>query len=63
MDRTYDAQRTKRALIRFADNAGPDQGLRCPLTESIDTVVHIDEQMRIIKMDRTIILYLLNTDS
>ena len=32
--------------MQFADNAGPDQpvhkGLRCPLTDSIDTVVYID---------------------
>ena len=34
----------------FADNAGPDQpahtdlGLRCPLTESMATVVYVDEQ-------------------
>ena len=33
--------------MQFADNAGPDQadlGLRCPLTESTDTVVYVDEQ-------------------
>ena len=33
--------------MQFADNAGPDQGLRYPLTESI--VVYVDEQ----KMPRT----------
>ena len=46
----------------FADNAGPDQpahlltqadlGLRCPLTESMDTVVYVDEQ-RMIRSDCT----------
>ena len=35
--------------MQFADNSGPDLrcadlGLRCPLTESIDTVVYVDEQ-------------------
>ena len=43
----YDAKRTKKELMQFADNAGPDQGLRYPLTESI--VVYVDEQ----KMPRT----------
>ena len=48
-----DAQRTKRDPMQLADNAGPDQpadpdqpahnqGLRCPLTESI--VAAVDEQ-------------------
>ena len=30
--------------MQFADSAGPDQGLRCPLTELMDTVVYVDEQ-------------------
>ena len=38
----YDAQHTKRALMQFTDNAGPDLG--CSLTESMDTVVFVDEQ-------------------
>ena len=49
--KTYDALHKKRALIQFVDNAGPDQpahqadlGLHCPLTESMDTVVYVDEQ-------------------
>ena len=49
---TYNAQRTKRALMQFEDNAGPDQGLRRPLTESVDTVVHVDEQ-RLLRSDCT----------
>ena len=28
----------------FADNAGPDLGMRCPVTESMDTVVYVDKQ-------------------
>ena len=31
-------------LKRFADNAGPDQGIRCHLTESIDIVIYVDGQ-------------------
>ena len=34
--------------MQLADNAGPDaqadRGLHCPLTESMDTVVYVDEQ-------------------
>ena len=30
--------------MHFADNAGPDQGLRYPLTETLDIVVYIDEK-------------------
>ena len=49
---TYYAQRTKMALLQFADNAGPDQlhiciadqGLHCPHTESMDTVVYVEEE-------------------
>ena len=37
-------QRTKRTLIYFADNVGPDQDRHCPLIESIDTDVYVDEQ-------------------
>ena len=36
--------------MQFADNAGPNLDLRCPLTESTDTVVNIDEQ-RMLKSD------------
>ena len=32
-------KRTKRDLMQFANNTGPGQGLRCPLTESMETVV------------------------
>ena len=46
-----DAKRTKRSFVQVADKAGPDQpahkadqDLRCPLTESMDTVVYFDEQ-------------------
>ena len=47
---TFDAQRTKRILLQFADNAGPDQGLRCMLTELMDTVVYeyVDKQRMLI---------------
>ena len=41
--------------MQFADNSSPDQpemGLRCPLTESLDTVVNIDEH-RILRLDCT----------
>ena len=37
---------------KFADNAGSDQGLRCPLTESIYIVVYVDEQ-RMLRSDGT----------
>ena len=30
--------------MHFANNAGPDQGLRCPLTESMDFVINLDDQ-------------------
>ena len=32
--------------MQFADNADPDQpaGMRCPLTESLDTIVYVNEQ-------------------
>ena len=30
--------------MQFADKAGPDLGLHCPLTESVDTVVYVDKQ-------------------
>ena len=54
----YDVQYTKRALMKFAVNAGPDQPmhaqvalvLHCPLTESVDTIVYVDEQ----KMPRVV---------
>ena len=36
---TYYVQCSKRALMQFTDNAGLDLGLRCPLTESMDTLV------------------------
>ena len=32
------------ALVLLADNAGCYLGLRCPLSESVDTVVYVDEQ-------------------
>ena len=40
----YDVQRTH--LMQFADNAGIDQPahLRCSPTESMNIVVHVDEQ-------------------
>ena len=42
-----DAQRTKKAFMQFADSAGTaDLGLRCSLTELIDTVVYVDKQRR-----------------
>ena len=25
-------------IMQFADNAGPDQGLRCPLSELMETI-------------------------
>ena len=41
------------SLMQFADNTGPDQpmhktdpGLHCPLTESMGTLVFVDEQNR-----------------
>ena len=34
----------RNALMLFADNTGPNMGLRCSLTESVDTVVYVDEQ-------------------
>ena len=43
----YDAQSTKSVLKRFADSVDPDQPareLRCPLTESMDPVVFVDEE-------------------
>ena len=51
--KTNDAQRTKRALMQFVDNAGPDQvdqGLHCPLTQSMDGVVYVNEQ-RMLRSD------------
>ena len=36
--------------MQLADNAGPNQGLRCPLTESVDTVVYVDEQ-KMLRLD------------
>ena len=39
-----DVQHTKRALMQFVGNTAPDQCLRCPLTQSLDTVVYVDEQ-------------------
>ena len=35
----------KTALMQFADNAGPDQGLLCPFVGSMDAVVYVDEQI------------------
>ena len=47
---SYDAQRTKGPFMQSANNKGPDpqanQGLRCPLAQSINTVVYVDEQRR-----------------
>ena len=40
------------ALMQYADNAQADQGLLCPLTESIDTVGYVDEQ-RMSRLDCT----------
>ena len=43
MNLAFDMMRMKMSL--FSDNAGPDQpALRCPLPESMDTVVYIDGQ-------------------
>ena len=39
-------QRRPRSACAFAQ---ADQGLRCPLTESMDTIIYFDEQ----KMSRT----------
>ena len=39
-------------LIQFADNAQADLSLRCPLTESMNAVVYVDEQ-RILRSDCT----------
>ena len=55
---SFDAQSTKRAVMQFPDNAGPDQpahdlGLRCPLKESMDIVVCVDKQ-RMPRSDRTV---------
>ena len=39
-------QRTKKALMHFKDTASPDQPAqtRCPFTESMSTLVYVDEQ-------------------
>ena len=37
---SFDAQRTKRTLMQFTDNAG----LRCSIEELKDTIVFVDEQ-------------------
>ena len=39
--------------MQFADNAGPDQGLRCPLTESMDTAAYVDKH-RMLGSDCTV---------
>ena len=42
--------------MQFADNAGPDQGLLCPLIELMGIVVYVNEQ-RISRSDCTIYIY------
>ena len=57
---SFDAQRTKRTLMQFTDNAGPDQpahtqadlGLRFPDWRIKDTIVYVDEQ-RMLRSDCT----------
>ena len=42
----------RNALMLFADNTGLNMGLRCSLTESVDTLAYVDEQ-KMPKLDCT----------
>ena len=41
---TYGLRHAKTWLWAYADSEGPDQGLHCPLTKSLDTPECINEE-------------------